>query len=310
MKRIQYHRYGGPEEMRLETYELPILGKDEIVVRVKAAAINPFDGKVRQGAMKFMVRAPFPRAMGTDFSGVVESVGAGVMRFRVGDEVLGTAPLGPAGAFAEKLITKEKLILKKPASLSYEEAAALPAVGVTAWRALVLKAHLKPGQTVFVNGALGGVGQAAVHIAKALGASVAGRVGPNVLADAKAIGIDPVLDYTKDIPIYMENKFDIVFDCNGSLTPHQGDALAKRGGIVLDINPTMYKFLRSLFSWRHKFVIGSPSAEILQKIVEFASAGKFRISIGRTARLEEGIRLIGDFEAGRLAKGKAVIVMQ
>jgi NADPH:quinone reductase-like Zn-dependent oxidoreductase len=79
MKRIQYHRYGGSEEMRLETYELPILGKDEIAVRVKAAAINPFDGKVRQGAMKFMVSAPFPRVMGTDFSGVVESVGAGVM---------------------------------------------------------------------------------------------------------------------------------------------------------------------------------------------------------------------------------------
>jgi len=101
MKRIQYHRYGGPEEMRLEAYELPAPGRDEIAVRVKAASVNPFDWKVRQGAMKFLMRGRFPRAMGTDFSGVVESVGAGVTRFRVGDEVLGTAPLAPAGAFAE-----------------------------------------------------------------------------------------------------------------------------------------------------------------------------------------------------------------
>jgi NADPH:quinone reductase-like Zn-dependent oxidoreductase len=88
MKRIQYRRYGGPEEMRLEAFALPAPGKDEIVVRVEAASVNPVDWKMRQAAMKFMVRAPFPRAMGTDFSGVVESVGAGVTRFRAGDEVV------------------------------------------------------------------------------------------------------------------------------------------------------------------------------------------------------------------------------
>ena len=109
--------------------------------------------------------------------------------------MLGTVPPAPAGAFAEKLITKEKLVIKKPASMSYEEAAILPAIGVTAWRALVLQGRLKSGQAVFVNGALGGVGQAAVYIAKALGASVTGRVGPGALADAKAIGIDPVVAF-------------------------------------------------------------------------------------------------------------------
>jgi NADPH:quinone reductase-like Zn-dependent oxidoreductase len=176
MKRIQYHRYGGPEEMRLETYEMPPPRAEEIVVRVKAASINPFDWKVRQGALKFMVRGQFPRAMGSDFSGVVESVGAGVTRFRAGDDVLGTTPLNTSGAFGEKLITKEKLAVKKPASLSYEDAASLPIVGVTAWLALVSKGHLRAGQRVFVNGAYGGVGQAAVYIAKALGASVDGRV--------------------------------------------------------------------------------------------------------------------------------------
>ena len=310
MKRIQYHRYGGPQEMRLETYELPAPREDEIVVRVKAAAINPGDWKVRQGVLKFMVHWQFPRAMGSDFSGVVESVGAGVTHFRAGDDVLGTTPLNTSGAFGEKLITKENRAVKKPASLSYEDAASLPIVGVTAWLALVSKGHLRAGQRVFVNGAYGGVGQAAVYIAKALGASVAGRVGPSALSDTKAIGADPVLDYTKDIPADLNKSFDIVFDCSGSLTPGQGDALVNRGGVVIDINPTFSKFMRSLVSRHRKFIFASPGAENLQKIVDLAASGKLPISIGRTAMLNQAIALISDLEAGRRTKGKAVILMQ
>ncbi|AXL53689.1 hypothetical protein DSC91_007244 [Paraburkholderia caffeinilytica] len=309
MKRIQYHRYGGPEEMQLETYELPAPASDEILVRVKASSVNPADWKIRQGAMKFMTGRRLPRAMGTDFSGVVESVGGGVTRFRAGDEVFGTVPVKPSGAFAEKLITKEKLAVKKPTSLTHEEAATLPAVGVTAWRALVQKGRLKAGQAVFVNGAYGGVGQAAVRIAKAFGASVTGRVGPGALADAKTLGIDSVLDYTLEIPVDLTRKFDIVFDCNGSLSPGEGDALIKRRGVVVDTNPSFYKLMRSLFSLRHKFVFGSPDTEILQKIADLAGGGKLKISIGRTEKLDDAIALISDLESGRRTKGKAIIVM-
>lgn len=310
MKRIQYHRCGGPAEMRLETYELAAPGKDEMVVRVKASSVNPVDWKIRRGAMKFITGRHFPRAMGTDFSGVVESVGSAVTRFRPGDEVFGTVPLKQSGAFAEKLITREKLAVKKPASISHEQAACLPVAGVTAWLSLVKKGHLQPGQTVFVNGAYGGVGQAAVHIAKALGAaSVTGRVGPGAVADAKAMGIDTVLDYTQAIPAELNQQFDIVFDCNGSLTPDESDALVKRDGVVVDINPSAYKLVRSLYLSRHKFVFGSQDTEILQNIADLAASGKLSISIGRTAGLDEAIALIGDLEAGRRTKGKAVIVM-
>jgi NADPH:quinone reductase-like Zn-dependent oxidoreductase len=309
MKRIQYHRYGGPEEMRLETYDLPAPRKDEIVVEVKAASVNPVDWKIRNGVMKIMTGRRFPRAMGTDFSGVVESVGAEVTRFRPGDEVFGTVPLKPSGAFAEKLITQERRAIKKPVSLSHEDAAALPIASATAWGGLILKGHLQPGQRVFINGALGAVGQAAAHIAKALGASVAGRVGPGALAAAAALGVDPALDYTKDIPSGLANSFDIVFDCHGGLTPREGDMLVKRGGVVIDINPTAPKLMRSLFSRRRKFVIADPSVEILQTVADLAVAGKLRISIGRTAGLNEAIALIGDLETGARVNGKAVIVM-
>jgi NADPH:quinone reductase-like Zn-dependent oxidoreductase len=308
MKRIQYHRYGGPEEMHLETHELAALGKDEILVRIKAASINPFDWKVRQGTMKMFVRGKFPRGMGTDFAGVVEAVGANISRLRIGDEVLGTGPLA-GGAFGEQVVTKEKLVIKKPEALSFEQTAALPNVAVTAWKALVLKGHLKAGQAVFVNGALGGVGEAAVYIAKAMGASVAGRVGPNALDEAKTIGVDPVLEYTKPIPSSLSGRFDVVFDTNGSLSIAEGNALARSKGIVVDTNPTGAKFMKSLFSSRRQFVLGTPDISILQKIVDLASSGKLPLTIGRTAPLAEAIALISDLEAGRRTKGKAVIVI-
>jgi NADPH:quinone reductase-like Zn-dependent oxidoreductase len=165
------------------------------------------------------------------------------------------------------------------------------------------------GQAVFVNGAYGGVGQAAVHIAQAMGAFVTGRVGPGALADARAIGIDSVLDYTQEIPASLQREFDIVFDCNGSLSPAEGDMLIKRGGVVVDINPTAYKFVRSLYSLRHRFVFSNQGTDVLQTIADMARSGKLRISIGRTVKLDEAIALIGDLEAGRRAKGKAVIAM-
>jgi NADPH:quinone reductase-like Zn-dependent oxidoreductase len=309
LKRIQYHRYGGPEEMRLEAYDQPGPGKDEILVRVKASSVNPVDWKIRQGAMKLMTGRGFPRAMGTDFSGVVEQVGADVTRFRAGDEIFGTVPVKPSGAFAHTLITKEKLAVNKPASISHEAAAALPLVGATAWRGLVEKGRLKPGQRVFVNGAYGGVGQAAVQIAMALGASAAGRVGPSALLDARAMGVDPALDYTQEIPTSLHRTFDLVFDCNGNLSPSESEALIQRGGVVLDINPTGAKFARSLFSRRYKIFFGSQDAEILQKVADLAGNGKLSISIGRRATLEDAIAVISDLEAGRRAKGKAVIIM-
>jgi NADPH:quinone reductase-like Zn-dependent oxidoreductase len=309
VKRIQYHRYGGPDEMRLENYDLPALGSDEITVKVKASSVNPVDWKIRRGGMKLMTGWRLPRAMGMDFSGVVERVGPEVMRFRAGDEVFGTVPLKPSGAFAEMLITQEKLAVKKPPTISHQQAATLPSVGTAAWRGLVQKGHLKSGQKVFINGAFGGVGQAAVRIARALGASVTGRVGPGAVADAKAIGIDPVLDYTQEIPFVFGRRYDLVFDCNGSLSPAEGDTLINRGGVVVDINPTPYKFVRSLYSFRHKFVFGSQDTAILQEVADLAGSGKMDISIGRTARLDEAIALIGDLEAGFRCKGKAVIVM-
>ena len=136
MKRIQYYEYGGPERMRLEEFSPAAPGKGEVLVRVMAAAANPMDWKIRNGDTKLMTGRSFPRGLGHDFAGTVEDLGPGVTRFRAGDAVLGAMSLKASGAFADMVVADETQIVKKPADLSHEQAAALPTVGVTAPQAL------------------------------------------------------------------------------------------------------------------------------------------------------------------------------
>ncbi len=166
MKRIQYDKYRGPELMRLADFELPLPGKGEVAVKVKFAAINPIDWKVRSGYLKFVTGKAFPRAMGSDFSGTVISVGPGVARFKPGDAVFGLSRIKESGALGDAVITEESFLAKKPDSISFEDAACLGTPGVTAWNGLVDKANLASGKRVFINGCTGAVGEAAVQIAR------------------------------------------------------------------------------------------------------------------------------------------------
>lgn len=170
MQRIQYDRYGGPELMRLEEFELPSPGTGQVLVRVRAASANPMDWKVRNGDTKLMTGRRFPREMGHDFAGIIEGVGEGVTRFHVGDAVLGAMSMKASGAFAEMVLADENNITAKPAELSYEQAAAHPTVGVAALQSLIDNGHLQAGQSVFINGCLGGVGRSAPQIALMHGA--------------------------------------------------------------------------------------------------------------------------------------------
>ena len=310
MQRIQYHQYGGPSVMRLEAYQLPAPGKGEIIVRVNAASINPLDWKLRQGFMKIVMRRPFPRGMGMDFAGIVEAVGPDVVDLTAGETVLGWTPMTAPGAFAETLITKAELVIRKPEVLSFPLASALPSVGVTAWRALVDAGRLKSGQSVFINGAAGGVGQAAIAIARAFDAAVTVRVGPAAMTEMAALGVSSVLNYTEPLPDDLMGSFDIVLDCHGSLSARAETSLLKPSGIAVDIDPTFGNLLRSLLSSRHRLVRGLPSQAILQTLVDLVVAGQFPVSISRTAPLSAAIALIGDLEAGRRQPGKAVIVME
>jgi NADPH:quinone reductase-like Zn-dependent oxidoreductase len=307
MERLEYDRYGGPELVHLAAFTLAAPKANEVVVRVVAASINPMDWKIRSGAMKIVTGSKFPRALGTDFAGTVEAVGAKVSDLKPGDAVAGTVPMKESGAFAPRLITTRDLLVKKPESLSFAETACLPIAGVTAWLVLVKNARLERGKDLFINGASGSVGHAAIAIAHEIGAQVSGRVGPQSIAHAQALGLKLALDYTKPLPATLDKTFDVVFDANGSLSPREGNRLIKRGGKVIDIVPTPAKFLKALVSRSRKVVISNMKEENLQPVIDLAAAGKLAIPIAQTISLAEAPALLASLENGKRLSGKVVI---
>jgi NADPH:quinone reductase-like Zn-dependent oxidoreductase len=308
MKRVQYHRYGGAEELRLEEFALVAPGRGQIRVRVRAAAANPMDRKIRSGEMKIMTGRKFPRGLGHDFAGIVEAVGPKVTRFKVGDEVFGATGLKESGTFAEALVTEDKTVFLKPRSLSFEEAAALPIVSAAAWTALIDKAKLRAGQRVFITGCLGGVGRIAVQIAGMLGAEIAGSCSAGGRDEALALGVREVVDYhTFDANAYRA-RFDVVFDTHGALSPRQCGAILKRGGVALHLVPTPLKMIWSMLSSRHRTIFAQVTPQSLAGIVAAVEEGKLAPTIGRTVPLSEAIPAIIELEKTGLPRGKLMII--
>jgi len=307
MERLQYENYGGPKPVHLAPFTMLQPKEDEIAVRVAAAGINPLDWKTRRGDMKMLTGWKFPRAMGTDFAGTVEDVGSRVCDLEPGDAVMGTMAMTGSGAFAPRQITRRDLVVRKPDTWSYIEAASLPSAGVTAWLALVMKAGLQRGQNLFINGATDAVGNAAIAIARDIGAKVTGRVGPRLVTQARALGLSLALDETKPLPEALDGTFDVVFDVNGSLSSREGSCLIKRDGMIIDIAPTPYKFLRALLSLSRKVVIADVKAEYLQHVVDLATAHKLAIPMARTIALADAPALLASLQHGKRLDGKAVI---
>ncbi len=308
MKRVQYLHYGAPEELRLDEVKPPEMGQGQIRVRVRAAAANPMDWKIRRGEMKALSGFRFPRGLGHDFAGVVEAVGPGVERLKVGDEVFGVTSIRQAGAFAEYVVADEKNVGLKPPSISFEQAAALTLVSLTAWNALVAKARLRAGQSVFIAGCLGGVGRSAVQIARMRGANVAGSCSASGREEALALGVGEAVDYRAfDIASY-QHRFDVVFDTASALSLSQCGAMLKRRGMSLHIVPTPAKLIGCLLPSRHHLVFGNPTPQSLAGVAEAAEQGKLVPAIGRIVPLSEAIPAVVELERTGSPTGKLVIV--
>ncbi len=308
MKRIQYHQYGGPQELRLEEVPTPEPARNQARVRVRAAGANPMDSKIRRGEVKMMTGNRFPRGLGHDFAGVVEAVGSEVKRLKVGDEVFGATTLKEAGAFADVVITSEDHILPKPTSVPFEQAGAMTITSVTAWTALVDKAKVRAGQAVFIAGCLGGVGRAAVQVALLRGALVTGSCNADRRDEALALGVREVVDYRGFHAAAYRGRFDVVFDTNGALSFPDCGVMLKTGGVSLHIVPTPLKMLQGLISPKHKVVFANPKADSLAGLLAAIAEGKVTAEIGRVTPLSEAIPAILELETTGSPKGKLVIV--
>jgi NADPH:quinone reductase-like Zn-dependent oxidoreductase len=319
------HRcYGGPEVMRLEAFEKPVAADDELVVKVRAAALNPLDWHYMRGEPYIMrlgvgIGAPTDRQLGVDFAGVVESVGKAVTRFKPGDEVLG----GADGALSEYVRVRESSsVVLKPANISFEQAAAAPIAAITALQSLRDTGQLKAGQKVLINGASGGVGTFAVQLAKSMGAEVTGVCSTRNVEMVRSIGADHVIDYTKENFTEGTERYDLIIDNVGSHSlPDYRRVLKPDGIFVIVGGPSDGKFLGPLngvikamlyapfVSQRFEKILASLAPEDLKLVSDLMAAGKVTPVIDRTYPLSEVPEAIGYLETGR-ARGKVIIKIE
>jgi NADPH:quinone reductase-like Zn-dependent oxidoreductase len=324
MKAIVHRCYGGPEVARLEDIPKPPPPDDRVLVKVHAASVNPLDWHYVRGKpylMRPMVGfgKPDDIRLGTDFAGTVEAVGKNVTRFKVGDEVFG----GADGAFAEYVNVRENGgIARKPANVTFEQAASVPIAAITALQALRDEGKLKAGQKVLINGASGGVGTFAVQIAKAMGAEVTGVCSTRNVAMVQSLGADHVIDYTKDDFTKGEARYDLILDMVGNhslsklrhvLTP-EGAAVLIGGPSTGDWLGPMSESLVAMVEgpFHHNkigFMLAQLTGDDMTKLAQLMQDGKLTPVIDRTYKLADTVEAIRYVEAGH-SHGKVIIEVE
>jgi NADPH:quinone reductase-like Zn-dependent oxidoreductase len=321
MRAIIHNRYGSPDVVELREVDKPDLADDSVLVRVRAASVNPADwygmtGRPYVARVLGGLRKPKSNRLGVDFAGTVEAVGRDVTHVRPGDEVFG----GRSGALAEYVSVRDAVVAK-PANLTFEEAAAVPVAAITALQGLRDKGQLQPGQKVLINGASGGVGTFAVQIAKALGAEVTGVCSTRNADITRSLGADHVVDYTRDDFTRSDRRYDLMLDiaggrswseCRRVLTPEATLVVvgAQKGTRLLGPLGHIAKMrLASLGSSRKvAFFIAKLTRADMEVLRELLEAGKVTPVIDRRYELSEAadaFRYLGEGHA----QGKIVLTV-
>jgi NADPH:quinone reductase-like Zn-dependent oxidoreductase len=276
MKAVCIYSYGGPEVLVYEDAPRPHAGEGEALVRVHAAGINPVDWKIREGHLKEMLHHAFPLVLGWDVSGVVESVGQGLTRLKVGDEVFSRPDILRDGAYAEYIVIREAECALKPRSIDHVHAAALPLAGLTAWQTLFVAAGLAAGQRVLIHAAAGGVGSLAVQLAKAKGACVIGTASARNHEFLRKLGADQVVDYDESRFEDAVRPVDVVLDTMGGDVQQRSWRVLKPGGILVSIVSPPSAEAAAAHGVRQAFVFTQPDADQLAEISALVDAEKLK----------------------------------
>jgi len=325
MKAVVYCDYG-LANLKLEQIEKPTPTDDQVLVRVRAASINPYDWHFVEGSPKIMralgvgLRKPKDTRLGVDFAGVVEAVGKNVTQFKPGDEVFG----GRGGAFAEYVTPRsDRAIALKPANVSFEEAAGVNIAGLTALQAVRDKGKVQPGQKVLINGASGGVGTFAVQIAKSYGADVTGVCSTRNVDLVKSLGADRVIDYTKEDYAKSDQKYDVILDnvANHSLSENRkvltpagkfvmigGGSANQQGWIGVLGRPVQALMMKPFVSQQIGMMMAEMKQADLNYFADQMQNGKLKVIIDRTYKLSEIQQAIAYVEEGH-ARGKVIVTI-
>jgi NADPH:quinone reductase-like Zn-dependent oxidoreductase len=324
MKAAVYTRYGPPEVVQVADVAKPVPKDDEVLIKVRAASVNPLDWHFMRG-LPYLVRIPVglrkPKitSLGVDVAGQVVAVGTNVTQFTSGDEVFGSC----RGAFAEYACTSESALVIKPSNVTFEQAASVPVAAFTALQGLRDKGQIQPGQRVLINGAAGGVGTFAVQIAKSFGADVTGVCSTNNVEMVRSIGATHVIDYTQEDFTKNGQRYDLVFDCIGNHSLSASTRVLNRNGIYLPVGASAGRWMlgplassiaalvlsRFVSQKLVIFFLAKSSKEDLIIMRELMESKKVTPVIDRRYSLSEVPEAIRYLEAGH-ARGKVVITLE
>jgi len=306
MKAVRMHNYGGPDVLTYEDAPRPTAGPGEVLIRVHATTVNPFDCAARAGYMTGYFNYTFPLIIGTDVSGVIEAIGEGVTGFAAGDNVYARTGVFRDGANAEYAVAFVSDVAKKPQSLDHIHSAALPHVTLTAWQGLYELANLSAGQTVLIHGAAGGVGHMAVQLAKLRGAKVIGTASIH-LDFIKELGVDEAIDYVATAFEDVVKDVDVVLDLVGGETQQRSWKVLKPGGILVSTVQPPSEETAAAHGVRQGFIASAPPvAQTLTEVAALVDAGKLQPTVYGILPLRE-IRIAHEMIERRHVEGKIVL---
>jgi NADPH:quinone reductase-like Zn-dependent oxidoreductase len=315
MKAIAIDSYGGAEKMNPSELADPRPSVGEILVRVRAAAVNPLDWKIRSGQLRFILRLAFPYVPGTDIAGEVLEVGDQASRFKPGDSVVAFIDPKHGGAYAELAVAKERAAALKPKSLSFAEAASLPVAGCTALQALRDLGEVSKDRKVLILGGSGGVGHFAIQIARALGAKVDATCGESHVEFVRALGADRVIDYRKEDFTVGPERYDVIFDTVAASSFSACRDTLEPGGVYVTTLPSPDVLFWALVgavvakfrtTKKAKMIMVRPNADDLAFLARLADEGKLRPVVSEAFPLARAAEAQQVSRAGH-AKGKIIL---
>jgi NADPH:quinone reductase-like Zn-dependent oxidoreductase len=306
MKAVRIHAYGGPDVLAYEDAPRPKPGADEVLIRVLATTVNPFDCALRAGYLSGFFQYSFPLVLGTDVSGTIEEVGPGVTSFKRGDSVYGRGGVDRDGTNAEYALVPASKVAIKPGSLDNAHAAALPHVTLTAWQALFELAGLTRGQTVLIHAAAGGVGHIAVQLAKLRGAKVIGTASANSNF-LRELPVDQAINYATTPFETVASQVDVVLDTIGGDTQERSWKVLKRGGILVSTVQAPSQETADSLGVRQAMVFTNPPiGKTLTEVATLVDSGKIKPHVSAVLPLAETARAHGMIE-GKHTRGKIVL---
>jgi alcohol dehydrogenase len=299
MLAAQLIKIGGPDAVQVNQIDIPVVGENEVLIEVYAASVNPYNLKQREGKVP---TPKIPITLGSDFSGVISSVGEGITEWQAGDEVYGQA----RGSWAEFAVATTSAFAKKPESLNFEMAAAVPLVATSAYEALVEAMQLKKGQKILIHGGAGGIGSMAIQLAKYLGAEVATTVSPDNAEFVRELGADHIIDYRSQDFSELLHNYDAVYDTVGGDTHERSYRVLRQGGRLVSMEQQPNAELDEKYKVEASLQGSRSTPERLNAVCELFDKGAIKVKIDREYPLAQAAEALEQLKTGS-HRGKIIL---